>query len=185
MLTGFEAIKGAGCLKGATVKDFWSWAYSDILNNTSRGVFAEFMIATALGLADKARVEWDSVDLRYEGRGIEVKASAYLQSWYQAKLSKIRFNIAKKLAWNPETNEWGEKPERNADIYVFCVYTEKNKENIDVLNSDKWEFYVVSTTKLNEKLPDQKTIGQPGLRKLANPVRFDNLKEEIAKIIQP
>jgi hypothetical protein len=29
---------GAG---GATIGEFWAWAYSDILTNTSRGIFAE------------------------------------------------------------------------------------------------------------------------------------------------
>lgn len=27
----------------ASVKEFWSWSYSDILNNTTRGVLAEFL----------------------------------------------------------------------------------------------------------------------------------------------
>lgn len=33
----------------ATVEDFWAWAYSDILSNTDRAVFAEFVAGTALG----------------------------------------------------------------------------------------------------------------------------------------
>ncbi len=39
-------IEKIGCVKGIpklglTVGDFWSWAYSDILNNTDRERFAE------------------------------------------------------------------------------------------------------------------------------------------------
>ncbi len=34
---------------GATLGDFWSWAYSDCINNTTRGVLAEFVVAKALG----------------------------------------------------------------------------------------------------------------------------------------
>ena len=30
-----------------TVNNFWSWAYSDLLNNTSRGILAEFLVYTA------------------------------------------------------------------------------------------------------------------------------------------
>lgn len=30
-----------------TVSDFWSWAYSDLLNNTSRGVLAEFLVKSS------------------------------------------------------------------------------------------------------------------------------------------
>ena len=31
-----------------SVVDFWSWAYSDLLNNTGRGVLAEFIVFSAL-----------------------------------------------------------------------------------------------------------------------------------------
>ena len=79
--------------------DFWSWAYSDILSNRNRSIFAEFIVGSALGVVDSPRVEWDAVDLRYKGKKIEVKASAYLQSWPQKKLSHIVFDIAKKRAW--------------------------------------------------------------------------------------
>ena len=37
---------------GATVGDFWAWAYSDILNNVDRAVFAEFVVGSALGVTD-------------------------------------------------------------------------------------------------------------------------------------
>lgn len=64
---------------GATVGDFWSWAYSDILNNANRAVFAEFVVGTALGVTASPRVQWDAVDLRYDGKKIEVKSAAYIQ----------------------------------------------------------------------------------------------------------
>lgn len=30
------------------VSEFWSWAYSDLLNNTLRGVLAEFLVKKSL-----------------------------------------------------------------------------------------------------------------------------------------
>lgn len=33
---------------GLSVVDFWSWAYSDLLNNTDRGVLAEYIVCSAL-----------------------------------------------------------------------------------------------------------------------------------------
>ena len=47
-----------------TVSDFWAWAYSDILSNRNRSIFAEFLVALALGVTDEPRVEWDAVDVR-------------------------------------------------------------------------------------------------------------------------
>jgi len=72
-----------------TVCDFWAWAYSDILSNTNRGVFAEHLVAHALGADAEVRVEWDAYDCLYKGEGIEVKSAAYLQSYTIKDLSII------------------------------------------------------------------------------------------------
>jgi hypothetical protein len=58
------------------VGGFWSWAYSDVLSNVNRSIFAEFLVASALELTHEPRVEWDAVDLRYHGHGIEVRSAA-------------------------------------------------------------------------------------------------------------
>jgi len=52
-------------VEGLSLGDFWSWAYSDILSNRNRSVFAEFIVGSALGVIDEPRIEWDAVDLRY------------------------------------------------------------------------------------------------------------------------
>lgn len=46
-LTGNEEFTLHGTGIGITVSDFWSWAYSDLLNNTYRGVLAEFLVYAA------------------------------------------------------------------------------------------------------------------------------------------
>lgn len=43
-LTGYEEFTLNGQTTGITARDFWSWAYSDMLNNTYRGVLAEFLV---------------------------------------------------------------------------------------------------------------------------------------------
>ncbi|MEB3356541.1 MAG: hypothetical protein VKK04_07425 [Synechococcales bacterium] len=86
---GLEIVPQAN----VTVQDFWAWAYSDILSNRNRSIFAEFLVAVALNVTHQPRVEWDAVDLRYDNKKIEVKSSAYFQSWQQEKLSLIRFDI--------------------------------------------------------------------------------------------
>jgi hypothetical protein len=86
-----EKVVGAGRLDpaaqipetgGATVGDFWEWAYSDILTDTSRGTFAKFLVGKALGVVERVRpAGWEDFDLSYDGWKIEVKASAYVQNW--------------------------------------------------------------------------------------------------------
>ena len=134
-------------LLGATVGDFWSWAYSDILNNTDRAVFAEFVVGSALGVTDAPRVEWDAVDLQYGDKKIEVKSAAYVQSWHQEHdpLSQISFDLKERLSWDAATNTYQVERRRAADCYVFCVYTEIERGKANVLDVDQWEFFVVAT----------------------------------------
>ena len=50
VLTGNEHLKFDGMPINRLLSDFWKWNSSDLLNNTMRGAFAEFIIATALYL---------------------------------------------------------------------------------------------------------------------------------------
>lgn len=92
-LTGGEAFHSDGrTTTDETVCSFWRWAYSTLPANNLRGHLAEFLVASALGVAKgKPRVEWDDCDLEAHGVRIEVKSSAYLQAWKQERLSAISF----------------------------------------------------------------------------------------------
>lgn len=48
ILTGREEFTQNGKSTGYTVSDFWSWGYSELLNNTLRGVLAEFLVYASL-----------------------------------------------------------------------------------------------------------------------------------------
>ena len=43
--TGEEPIKFRGKDTGLRLRDFWSWGFSDLLDNTLRGSYAEFIVA--------------------------------------------------------------------------------------------------------------------------------------------
>lgn len=82
--TGSERLHNDGKEISVQLVDFWRWSASDLLSNATRGVFAEFIIASALGLVDNVRAEWGSYDLKTrKGKRIEIKSAAYLQSWHQ------------------------------------------------------------------------------------------------------
>lgn len=174
--TGNEEFTLRGEGSGVSLADFWRWAYSDLLNNTSRGVMAEFLVEKSLeGITPppntQMRIDWMPYDVTSpSGRRIEVKSAAYLQSWTRDYYSKIIFDIAPKRAWSPET---GYSPEciRHSDLYVFCVYTALSQDQ-SILNLDLWDFYVLPTEVLNQKCPQQKTIGLQSLMALG-PVKAD------------
>jgi hypothetical protein len=148
-------------LPGATIGDFWSWAYSIVLTNTIRAVYAEFLVASALGLTAEPRQDWTSVDFLYREKRIEVKAAGYLQAWSPVeKPSRITFSIAKRIPWDPDTNINGPKPIFSADCFVFCLYTETDRSRADfsVLDTASWRFYVLSTADIEQRFPSQKSL---------------------------
>lgn len=168
LLDGQESFHGPGITQPLLLIDYWKWSGSVLLDNTARGILAEFLIATALGLHKKPRREWAGFDLRTaSGTTIEVKSSAYVHSWSgeHSKPSVINFGIAPRRGfWDPETGKYEEGFKRWADIYVFCVFT--GKEPLHPLNISKWDFYVLPTKTLDQECPDQKTIRLSSLEKL-------------------
>jgi len=163
------------------LSEFWSWSQSDILGNTLRGVLAEFIVMKDLGIKNPVRSEWDAYDLiTKNGTKIEVKSSAYLQSWKQTKLSNISFGISPTMGWDSENNEYFPEIKRQSDFYVFCLLHHKDKNTVDPTNLNQWKFYVLPTKVLNEKTPNQKNINLNSLLKL-NPIEcsFGEIKNVI------
>lgn len=149
------------------VVDFWKWAYSDLVGNTERGALAEYIVACAMGVEDKERIAWDKYDLlSSEGIAVEVKASGYIQTWEQDRLSAISFGIQPTHGWDSETNVYAQEKQRQADVYVFCVHKHTEQETINPLDVSQWDFYVMPTCVLNEKVGGQKRISLSALQKL-------------------
>ncbi len=163
--------------------DFWRWSVSDILNNTTRGILAEFLVATAVNIdTKKIRKEWDAFDLETpDGIKIEVKSAAYLQTWEQNKLSSISFSTKPSRPWNSEIDKRSDIPVRSANVYVFCLLNHKDKLTVNPLNLNQWEFYVLATVELNNYTRSQHSITINSLRKLTNAIAYPNLEEEIKR----
>lgn len=165
--TGDEPFMHQDKSIGADLVGFWRWAYSDLVSNATRGVLAEYIVGLALRCVDGARVEWDSCDLRTpQGNSVEVKSAAYVQTWHQRKLSKILFTITPTNGWNAVTNTISAERKRQADVYVFCLLKHTDKATVNPLNLDQWEFYVMSTNRLNNLVGNQEEITLGPLLKL-------------------
>jgi len=175
-LTGSEEFTLHGTSAGITVMDFWRWAFSNLIDNTQRGVIAEFLVYSSLkkySSSTQMRTNWSPFDVASpSGRRIEVKSAAYIQAWTPENIfAQIRFDIGKKLAWDNATATSATVAKRNCDLYVFCLFTAKTKD-ISLLDLDHWDFYVLPTSVLDEKVPDQKGIALSSLLKL-EPVKTD------------
>ena len=179
--TGQEKLIYNGKELNFSVVDFWSWSTSDILSNTIRGGFAEFIVATALNLdMTVLRDEWSAFDLKTpEGIKVEIKCSAYIQSWFQRTLSTISFSTKHALYWDSDTNKFSDIKKRHADVYVFCLLHHTDKATIDPLNINQWEFYVLSTQTLNDYKRSQHSITLKSLRGLTSKIPYEKLKQAI------
>lgn len=151
-----------------TVADFWRWSVSDLVSNATRGILAEFIVASALQLAESGtRTEWDAYDLKLpDDTKIEIKSAAFCQSWTQKSHSQIRFTIRATYGWESSTNLSSTELIRQANLYVFCLLHHKDKKTVNPLDLDQWIFYLVEASKLNKEFPTQKSIGLSGLLKL-------------------
>jgi len=120
---GNESFHDGDHLLDFDVLSFWKWSSSDLVSNATMGVLAEYLVAQALGVAEKSvREEWAAYDLKaLDSTSIEVKSAAYVQSWHQDQLSQIVFRVPKTRAWDKETNQQSEDIKRQADVYVFAT----------------------------------------------------------------
>ena len=162
--------------------DFWKWSVSDLLSNTTRGIFAEFIVASAMeiDLSNEARDEWSEYDLETWEWGkikIEVKSSSFLQTWVQRNFSNIVFSIKKrgKTSITKEKNTFF----RPSDVYVFCLLNHKDKKTVDPLNMNQWSFYVVSTKIINDVFKEKFSISLGSLEKITEKIEYNELKEKI------
>jgi hypothetical protein len=149
---------------------FWQWSTSNLLSNAARGIVAEYIVARALDVDfEGVRDEWAAYDLSTkDGIKVEVKSSAFLQSWYQERLSRVSFVVPRTRAWDPSTSAMDELPVRQADVYVFALLTHQDKQTVEPLDVSQWTFYVLPTSVLDGRTRSQHSITLSTLCKLCN-----------------
>ena len=170
---------------GFSLLNFWIWSGSDLLNNILRGQIAEYIVTQATGAEVPAIYSrWQSQDIMtLRGIKIEVKSAAYFQSWHQEGPSIIQFDIKKTRPWNNETNQRTKIPCRSAQVYVFCLLTNKCRDTINPLDLSQWKFYILPTTVIDSCLGDQETVGLSRLKELGSKVvNYDQIDDTISQV---
>lgn len=192
--TGNERISFNGTPSGYLLRDYWAWNSSDLLNNTLRGSFCEFIVSSALeiDLSGTTNSDWSPYDITFpypwhdkDGKHdiirIEVKSCAYLQSWEQKQLSNIVFSIRPTHSWDPHSG-YSNEVMRQSDVYIFCLYTVKDRSQADPLKLEGWTFYIIPTQRLNEACKNQKTISLSALKSLGPAeTKYPGLKEAVIR----
>ena len=165
-LTGKEQfVSGA---ERMSVLAFWRWAVSNLADNTTRRLLAEYIVAAALGVDQGVRSAWDAFDLRTEsGIRVEVKSCAYLQAWAHEKLSTIRFSIRSSREWDATTGRYAKTRKRQADVYVFALLKHQDKATLNPLDLTQWEFYIVPTSRIEQECGERAAMSLKEVQQLA------------------
>ena len=169
------------------LEDFFHWALSDLLSNTTRGMIAEYLVRCSIGLDGSPSLEWDYLDIRTESGGIEVKFTGLAQSWATKTSSSPRFDIKQRAnAWDAVAGDWipTDKPTRHADLYVFCLHKEKDREVANALDTQQWSFWIVPTRWLNETLGDQQSVGLSRIAQHHQETTFEELGNKIQAVLE-
>ncbi|NYG54968.1 hypothetical protein [Nocardioides perillae] len=171
-LTGDEPFIGLD----ATVRDFWAYAVRDLRSNTTRGFLAEWLVLRAVG-ATEHQPDWHSFDvLTPSGLRVEVKSSAYLQSWPQKVHSTIRFGGLSAEDWSDEAARPGTRT-FNSDVYVFCLQTATRHDDYDPLDVDQWTFFVLSRMAVEGQ--GRRSLGLSTLDRLTDRLTYAELAAAI------
>ena len=173
-----------------SVGEFWRWAMSDMLGNRNRGILAEYIVAKLLDVElSHPRLEWDCYDLIYRGYKIEVKSSAYIQTWHQSvdQRSTLRFGVSAHTCWDARDDTWAKEKKRWADLYVFCVFPANSESYTrDALDLSHWRFHVASTRQLElNVLAETDEIGLTKVRQICgDPVGHVELRSKVNRILK-
>ncbi|MCX6143486.1 MAG: hypothetical protein NTZ35_09715 [Ignavibacteriales bacterium] len=183
-LTKLEPNRIIDDLYGNTVLDFWSWAFSDLISGSNRGIFAEFLIGAVLGTTENARIEWDVADHIYRGRKIKVKSAAYIEHWLQSKPSRISFPVNHIQRKEIKTSIPGLTLYPRPEVYVFCVFDVRERNEADMLDMGKWLFYPVAAHVIESKYRRKKSITLKEVQRVAPSVRILQLRRAIDGVIE-
>jgi hypothetical protein len=169
--------------------DFWTWAFSDLVSNDVRSVFAEYLVGSALGVTGSTRISWAEFDLTYRERGIEVKATGDHQSWAAGTGRPRReWGIRPALGWNPATNTYAAVPRRAASLYVFAHWRGADDSPLGPLDIESWTFYVVATAVLDERFAAARTLSLRSAQRLvegglARSCGYDALRDAVDQVL--
>ena len=181
-----------------SMTDFWSWTLSCIHDSMTRGSFAEHIVKIALDNAgynynDEPKTGMELYDLdgpvipaTGKESHIEVKHTGYfrynphIDDYIETKYQ--RFSIEKKHVPD-KMGDFSEESiaQRNNDIYVFAVYTAKDKTQ-NIFDLSLWDFYVMPTFQLDQDSywSNCKSISLKSVQKMCEKCDFNSLPGRIA-----
>ncbi len=180
-LQGDEYLHGDGAPeKGASALDFWRWAFADLNQNALRGVFAEWLVATLLGIDRTCRDPWAECDLiTGAGLRLEVKAGAYRQSWHDQHSPPSKIVFSGLHGRRLENGTYTDASTYNADRYIFCLL-DNLEAAADPFDLRNWKFWTLDAATLGRATPNsaqRRSISLSSLLREARELSSTELQE--------
>lgn len=66
---------------------------------------------------------------------------------------------------------------------MFCLYAETNRSRANVLDTSKWEFYVLPTERIDHELGTQKSVGLSRTKSMTESVGYGQLKKRVDRVL--
>ena len=84
-----------------------------------------------------------------------------------------------------ETLFFSTEKKRQSDIYVFCVHKHTDFDTVNPLDTSQWEFYLLPTADLDEKVGMQKRITLSSLINIgAVKCRYEEIRAKVDELIK-
>lgn len=192
-----DRVSGDGVeLPDASLLEFWRWAFSDLCDDDVKGIFAEWLVIKLLNIPHARRVSWANSDvMAVEGVTIEVKSSAFWQSWKlvderglervepakpACEESNVRFSGLR--ARDAVTvSQRSDPKDLKADVYVFAFQHEHVPARWNAMDLSQWEFYACTRTTLASMAGDSVRLTQ--LRSHMGTTLAADLAERVRELI--
>lgn len=176
VLTGDEHFEIDGMPQPVIVSDFWAWSMSRLLADGPRADLAEFIVRMALDESITIpKRGWGECDIVCRnGIRVEVKCSSFLQEWERSSISRPVFSVAKTVNCDVAEVDGsyryvgrdGSAAKRRSDVYVFCLFSNHDRNTADPIKLEQWNFYVAATALIDKKLGDKKTASIATLERI-------------------
>lgn len=160
-----DSVFGYERIQGATVQEFWQWAFGDLCDDDVKGIYAEWLVHKLLEIKSSRRVSWANSDLITPGgTRIEVKSTAHWQTWkflnergemelvpkYVPREGDRGIRFASLAARDSTSVDWSKDPTFKSDLYVFAFQSERTIAKWNALDLSQWEFFLVAAEKLRD-----------------------------------
>lgn len=185
-------------LVNASLADFWQWTLADLCDDDVKGFFAEWLVHKLLNVESARRVSWANSDLvTPDGVTLEIKATAYWQSWKVLdEFGKPR--TERKYGMTSDSAiRFGGLRARDAStvadmrtlrtlkshLYVLAFQHEKDIPRWNAMDLSQWEFYVLAADQLS-RLSSGRTVSLTKLRSVQQPLTAQEFVATASQLIK-